>query len=149
MRYLLLVLYLNFPIALTNAQTDSLRLQLIEFLKVTNDIPNNIESSKILNSLIINGLDNPQLEFSNKPGIYKFGTLTTHSSFHLLILDEGTSNIVNMKESLDSIILAIIDYYNKHQSKYTINDLCLSMTNTISLYRINMDAVPWKIEKKQ
>ena len=113
----------------------------------THDIPNNTESLKILNSLIIVGLDNTKMQFSNKPGIYKFGTFTSHSSFHLLIIDEETSNIVNMKESLDVIMSAIIDYYDKHQSKYTICDLSLSMKNAILLHRANMDAIPWKIEK--
>ena len=38
MRCLLIVLSLNSSIVLVNAQTDSLKLQLIEFLKVTNDM---------------------------------------------------------------------------------------------------------------
>lgn len=142
-----IVLFLVTWIALINftySQTDCLKYDLVRFLKETKDLPTSIDSSEISNSILILNVNNPQIKFANKPGIYKFGSLSTHSYFHLLVAGEDDYEIINMNKSLDKVILEVLEFYNKCDSNNSVEDLSLSLKNIIALYNQNLNAIPWE-----
>jgi hypothetical protein len=64
--------------------------------------------------LIINDIVTLRKIENQEFGIYKFGTLTSESYFHILLKDKDYCTIVDMKQPYENIIPTIIKYFQRN-----------------------------------
>ena len=124
-------------------QIDSLRIRLYDFLISKGDLD---EFSKKKNTLlIINDLVTHEEFKDQEYGIFKFGTLTSESYTHILLVDKEKHIIVDMHQPFDIIIHTVLGYFKNH-SDYTRSDVINYLDSIINLHKKNSDSIPWKIE---
>ena len=78
-------------------------------------------------------------------GIFKFGTLTSHSYYHLLLKGKNNYTVVNMKQPFENIVLLLLKYFQRNQF-YSKEEVLVYIKKTTELYMKNQDVVPWKLD---
>jgi hypothetical protein len=142
---IILILFVCFSL-LSNAQeikSKGLRDTLFDFLIKKGDFAENIKTDSII--LIINDVSTLNSYESQKVGIFKFGTLTTHSYFHLLIKDKGNFTIIDMRQPYENVVLLLLEHFDRN-TNYSKVEVLGYLKNVTELYERNHNAVPWKLD---
>jgi hypothetical protein len=144
MKKALLILVFLLFYSYSHAQSDSLlRIRLIDFLISTGDL---LEDSEPTNTMLIINNIVTYTELKNQSyGIFKFGTLTTHSYFHILLKDESDYKIIDMRQPIEDVFQAILKCM-ANKTIYTKSDIVAYLNAIISLYKSNDNSIPWKVE---
>ncbi len=127
-----------------NIKANNLRDSLFEFLISQGEFDKDMQTKETI--LIINDIVTliPIEKQSN--GIFKFGTLTSHSYFHIILSSNGDYVIINMRQPFENIILSILDYFQRNQ-QYSKKEVLCYMEKITELYLKNQNSIPWKIEE--
>ena len=76
-------------------------------------------------------------------GIFKFGTLSSHSFFHMLLKNKQTYIIIDMRLPLEDNLLQIVNYF-KEVKVYNSDTILNYFTKIIELNKRNSEIFPWK-----
>lgn len=136
------IFYVGFMAVGLYAQTDSLKTTLIKFLIEKRDLTGDLDSYN-RNILIINDILTLEPYDKKETGIYKFGTLASHSYFHLLLKYERNYKILDMQQPIENTFSQIILYFNKNKN-YSRDASLAYLEKVIKVYKRNADIVPWK-----
>lgn len=124
------------------AQPDTLKTSLIKFLIEKKDLISDYKSFNT-NVLIVNDILTLEKPEKEDYGIFKFGTLSSHSYFHILLKDKNKYKILDMRQPLENVVLQVVSYFKEEE--FYDRDLVLAyLDKVIELYKRNMQAVPWK-----
>ncbi len=126
-----------------NVKSNNLRDTLFEFLISKNDFNKDMQTKGTI--LIINDILTLKKYDDQEVGVFKFGTLTSHSYFHLLLKDKNNYTIVNMKQPYENIVLLLLDYFENNPF-YSKEEMLLYIKRATELYIKNKKVVPWKID---
>ena len=136
--FISIVLYMNGLFA----QTDSVKVILIKFLINKKDLVGDINSFN-KNILIVNDIVSFEKYENNQYGIFKFGTISSHSFFHMLLKNKQSYTIIDMRLPLEDNLLQVVNYFKK--VKVYNSDIILNyFTKIIELSKRNSKIVPWK-----
>lgn len=127
-----------------NIESDKLRDTLFEFLISKGDYDKDMKTEGVL--LIINDISSLEKFDKQDIGIFKFGTLTSHSYFHIFFKDKEGYTIVNMKQPYENIVPLFLEYFQRNQN-YTKEEVLHYIKDVTELYRKNQGIVPWEIVK--
>ena len=146
-RKLLLALFLilvNYVQLLSqNVKSENLRDTLFEFLISKGDFDKGMETESVI--LIINDISTLK-KFENQDiGVFKFGTLTSHSYFHLLLKDKNNNIIVDMKQPYENIVILLLEYFQRNQF-YSKEEILIYIKKVTELYMKNQNVVPWEAD---
>jgi hypothetical protein len=142
---LLLILIANYmQLSSQNIESNNLRDSLFEFLISQGDFDKDMKSKEAI--LIINDIATLKPFEKQSNGIFKFGTLTSHSYFHILLCNDGDYLIINMKQPFENIIPKLLDYFQKNPLLSKKEVLCY-MKRATELYLKNQDSIPWKLDE--
>lgn len=98
MRLLLILIFIVFnymQLSSQNITSDNLRDTLLNFLISKGDFDKDVKKEGIL--LIINEITTQEKYTNQEVGVFKFGTLTSHSYYHVLLKDKSNYTLVDMK----------------------------------------------------
>ena len=124
------------------AQTDSVKMILIKFLVNKKDLVGDINSFN-KNVLIVSDIVSFEKYEKKQYGIFKFGTLSSHSFFHLLLKNKLTYTIIDMRLPLEDILFQVVNYFK--EVKVYDSDMILNyFAKIIELKKRNSEIVPWK-----
>jgi hypothetical protein len=140
---LFIVLINHLPLIAQTHISDSLRYELLDFLITKNDFVGDTKTTETL--LIINDLTSLKPLKNQKCGVFKFGTLTSHSYFHILLKQGDGYIIVDMKQPFEKIIPVILTHF-KLNSCYSKADVVEYLKKITDLYLKNQDVVPWETD---
>lgn len=127
-----------------NYTNDSLRIKLFDFLISKKDFVGDSKTTKTL--LIINDIVTLKTIEQQKNGVFKFGTLTSHSYFHILLKYGNKYDIVDMKQPYEKIIPTIIFFFKKN-NLYSKSDVLKYLIKLTDLYLANQNAIHWRINE--
>lgn len=127
-----------------NTNSDNLRCMLFEFLISKGDFNKDMKTGGVL--LIINDISSLEKFNEQEIGIFKFGTLTSHSCFHVFFKDHEGFTIIDMKQPYESIVPFFLNYFQRNQ-EYTKEEVLNYFKNATELYRKNQGVVPWKLDE--
>ncbi|MDR2036493.1 MAG: hypothetical protein LBQ60_01070 [Bacteroidales bacterium] len=134
------VIFLLFGNSYLFAQYDSLTIKLYDFLKSKKEMSENVKVGQTI--LIINELVSYQ-EFKNQEyGIFRFGTLSSHTYIHILLVDKEKYLIVDMYQPLDIILEPILNYL-KTNTKITKKNSIQYLEAVLKLYKLNTEEISW------
>lgn len=140
---LLLFIMTSTPSWGQNGEECDVRDTLINFLILTKDLSDRVNKQNVF--LFVNEIRTHKQYKNQNVGIFKFGTLRTHSYFHLL-LKSSSENIVlvDMTQPYENVMLVLLEYFkvNRFYSKDEILD-CIKRTT--DLYVRNQKAIPWTL----
>ena len=126
-----------------NIETDNLRDTLFEFLISKGDYYKDMKTEGAL--LIINDISSLEKFDKQDFGIFKFGTLASHSYFHLFLKNKNDYIIVDMKQPYENIVPLILEYFQKNKN-YSKEEVLHYIKDATELYRINQGIVPWEVD---
>lgn len=124
------------------AQTDSVKMNLIKFLINKKDLVDDFNSFN-KNVLIVNDIVSFEKYEKKQYGIFKFGTLSSHSFFHMLLKNKQSYTIIDMRLPLEDNLLQIVNYF-KEVKVYNSDTILNYFTKIIELNKRNSEIVPWK-----
>jgi hypothetical protein len=124
------------------AQTDSVKMNLIKFLINKKDLVCDFNSFN-KNVLIVNDIVSFEKYGKKQYGIFKFGTLSSHSFFHMLLKNKQSYTIIDMRLSLEDNLLQVVNYF-KEVKVYNSDTILNYFTKIIELNKRNSEIVPWK-----
>lgn len=126
-----------------NIKSDNLRCTLFEFLISKGDYDKDMKTEGVL--LLINEISSLEKFEKQEIGVFKFGTLTTHSYYHVFFKEKEDYTIVDMKQPYENIVLLFLEYFQRNQD-YSKEDVLLYMKAVTELYRKNQGVVPWEVD---
>jgi len=126
-----------------NITDDNLRDTLLDFLISKGDYDKDMKTEGVL--LIINDISSLEKFDKQEMGIFKFGTLTSHSYFHVFFKDKEGFTIVDMKQPYENIVPLFLKYFQRNQD-YTKEEVLNYLKDATELYRKNECVVSWKLD---
>ncbi len=142
---LLLFLIVNYmQLSSQNIESNNLRDSLFEFLISQGDFDKDMKTKETI--LIINDIATLKPFEKQSNGVFKFGTLTSHSYFHILLRDNGENVIINMKQPLENIMPLILNYFQRNSLISKKEVLCY-LKKIMELYLKNQNSTPWKLDE--
>lgn len=127
-----------------NINSDNLRCTLFEFLISKGDYDKDMKTEGVL--LIINDISSLEKFNKQEIGIFKVGTLTSHSCFHVFFKDKEGFTIIDMKQPYENIVQFFLDYFQRNQ-EYTKEEVLSYIKDATELYTKNQGVVPWKLDE--
>ena len=127
-----------------NIKSDNLRDTLFVFLISQGDYNKEMKTEGVL--LIINDISSLEKFDKQEIGIFKFGTLTSHSYFHVFFKDKKGYTIVDMRQPYENLVPLFLEYFKRNQN-YTKEEVLHYINDATELYKKNQNVVPWKIDK--
>lgn len=124
------------------AQTDSVKMNLIKFLINKKDLVGDFNSFN-KNVLIVNDIVSFEKYEKKQYGIFKFGTLSSHSFFHMLLKSKQSYTIIDMRLPLEDNLLQVVNYF-KEVKVYNSDTILNYFAKIIELNKRNSEIVPWK-----
>jgi hypothetical protein len=126
-----------------NITSDNLKDTLLDFLISKGDFDKDMKTEGTL--LIINDISTLKKYENQEVGVFKFGTLTSHSCYHLFLKDKDDCTIVDMKQPYENIVSLLLEYFQGNPF-YSKEDILVYIKRVTELYIKNQDAVPWKLD---
>ncbi|NLD49333.1 MAG: hypothetical protein GX660_19410 [Clostridiaceae bacterium] len=127
-----------------NITADNLRCTLFDFLISKGDYDKDMKTEGVL--LIINEISSLEKFDKQEIGIFKFGTLTSHSCFHIFFKDKEGFTIIDMRQPYENIVPLFLEYFQRNQN-YTKEEVLNYIKDITELYKINQGVVPWKLDE--
>ncbi|MCK9447341.1 MAG: hypothetical protein M0Q41_00025 [Bacteroidales bacterium] len=121
---------------------ENLRDTLFKALVSTGDFEEGMMTQETI--LIINDIVTLKHINEQEYGVFMFGTLTSHSYFHILLRDKDAYVIIDMKQSYEKVILKILDYFRQN-NLYSKEEILLYFTKVTELYKKNQENIPWEL----
>lgn len=141
MRKLLFILFFNivfsdFVIA-QNIPLDTIKQAMVDFLKTTEQIPDDFNVDNFCNCLISEIKTGKQIDEEQK-GIFLFSTFSSYEYLHVLLVDKDSYLIINMRDPFDRNIEKILYFFNTH-AEYTRSDIIYYLLEVSNIYNKNLN----------
>jgi hypothetical protein len=121
-----------------NAQTDSIKLKVINFLIEQGEIDSIQDKSQYFDNVYITNLI---YGHNNKQcAIYKIGVTYTHSFEYLMIKTKNDYTLLDL-DNLDKVLILVINLLK--QNKVSNNEIVANIEAIIGVYQKNLKAIPW------
>ncbi|MDD2799024.1 MAG: hypothetical protein PHV20_10560 [Bacteroidales bacterium] len=145
LHFVLLMIVVNcVQLIAKNIQPVNLTDSLIEFLITKDDFDESMKAEGTM--LIVNDVLTLKQYKNQEAGIFKFGTLTSHSYFHLLLKEKDNETLVDMKQPYENIVFLLLEYFQRNEI-YSKDKILLYIKKVTELYNKNRSNNPWKVDK--
>lgn len=139
--FLILFILCSLPtfIRSENIPLDSIKLELVRFLKDTEQVDKDYKVEYLSNFLIMEVKTGKAIDANNK-GIFVFSTLSSVEYVHFLLIDDASFKIVNMKESYDENIDILLNFLEKNK-EYSKDDIVFYLRELQRIFRLNKKTI--------
>lgn len=120
--------------------------EIINYLIKVGDLENNaLNNQDIYDEIFIVDLVTRQDYKNGQTGVFSFGTFSAHNKSYILLKNDSTCTILNLKD-LDADLLSEIAFLKKH--KFSCEKIIMYIKYTIETDQMNQNVIPWTSKPK-